>query len=488
MEIMRNIIVGIVLIVMTVGCVTSDVRDDAVKTFEVPYLLNYEVVNRTGFEWRDEFLEQSSFVYSQRLAGPLSALAACVYGYRHDMDCHTLDSVGFKVVDLMRHYGDDIDYAHPKYGKNQVGFTFASKRVRLDGEMRDVLLVLVRGTFGRDEWISNINMCNTWGMSAIATNTPPPELHEGFRIATDAVQEALQEYVAKKKIDVGTAKIVITGHSRGAAVANILGARIDDGKLFPDARLGNVFVYTFATPNTVLRSDVEAGATRYSNIFNIINPEDMVPLVPILHWHARRYGTDLYLKNYDELNMWEVWFDLPYNEMKDEFKRMTGYEWWHTPFGTNSTHFVPSLLGKLAPTMRELYAVPKAQGEMGNMTSIHSIMETIIYRNMKDAKSQERELSLGGDVQSLTQVYKKVNDPETSNPSDVLNLFASDYFSVPDGRDFSNQPGFFHILWRLSCMHATQTYIGWMKAADIYGPEAVYKDCSVYQLPAHSSH
>lgn len=458
------------------GCAASG--GGAVKTFEVPYLLDYEVVNRTRFEWRDEFLEQSSFVYSQRLAGPLSALAACVYGYRHDMDCHTLAELGFRVVDLERRYGDGIDYAHGKYGRNQVGFTFAAKKARIGGEVRDVLLVLVRGTFGRDEWISNVNMCNTWGagVTGMKGDAPPPALHEGFRIAADAVQEALEKYVAERRIDLSSAKVVVTGHSRGAAVANILGARIDDGELFPAVRPGNAFIYTFATPNTVLRDDVEAGVARYSNIFNVINPEDMVPLVPIVRWNARRYGTDLFLKNYDALSTFEVWFDLPYNEMKDEFKRMTGYEWWHTPFGTNSTHFVPSLLGRLAPTIKDLYAVPEAQGESGNMTSIHSILETVIYRNMKDAKERESELSLGGDVQSLTRVYKKVNDTEAMDVPDPMGFFASKYFSVPDGRDFSEQPGLFHVLWRLSCMHATQTYIGWMKAAEEYGADAVYKN------------
>ncbi len=459
------------LLLLGTGCASASARGGARKTFEVPYLLDYDVVNRAHFEWRDEFLAQSSFVYSQRLAGPLSALAACVYGYRNGMDIRTLEGLGFNGATLKRRYGADLDYASPRYGNNQVGFTFATKRVLLDGELRDVLLVLVRGTFGRDEWLSNMNMCNAWGLQETPDLARQPQLHEGFNTAADAVQEALEAYAADRRIDLSSAKVVVTGHSRGAAVANILGARIDDGTLLAGVRPGNAFIYTFATPNTVLGADVESEVVRYANIFNILNPEDIVPLVPVLRWNARRYGTDLHLKNYDALSLWEVWFDPGYNEMKDEFRRLTGYEWWHTPFGTNSTQIVPALLGAVAPTMQDLYAVPPDQRAAGNLTSIHSILETLIYRSMKKAKGRERELSLGDDVKKLTDVYATVSSAETAQE-----MTSPGYFYTPDGRDFSRQPGWFDFPWRLACMHATQTYIGWMKAAEIHGPAAVYKN------------
>ncbi|MGN0846747.1 MAG: hypothetical protein ACI4RA_05110 [Kiritimatiellia bacterium] len=455
---------------LAAGCVSMPERSWERQTFELPYLLDYDVVNRARFVWRDDFLARSSFAYSQELAGPLSALAACVYGYRSDMDRHSLAALGFNTATLLRRYGDDLDYNHPEYGKNQVGFTFATKRVLLEGELRDVLFVLVRGTFGRDEWLSNMNICNSWGRDAAPDPARLPALHEGFDTAANAVQKALEAYVVSNRIELSSAKVVVTGHSRGAAVANILGARLDDGTMLAGVRPGNVFVYTFAAPNTVLGPEVENNAVQYANIFNVLNPEDVVPLVPVVKWHARRFGTDLVLKNYDELSLWEVWTDPGYNEMKDEFRRMTGYEWWHTPFGTNSTLVVPALLGAVAPTVPDLYAIPSAQRADGNLTSIHSILETIIYRSMKDSKEQERDLSLGDDVRSLTGVYTTVHEANDVEEPTATGLY------LPDGRDFTRQPGMFDVLWRLSCMHATQTYIGWMKAAELHGPGAVYKN------------
>lgn len=462
-------------LLLLAGCCGMAARDWEVKTFELPYIFDYGVTNTTTFRWRDAYLSADAYTYSQAVAGPLSALAACVYGYEQGMDEHTLTELGFNAAGLYRRYGKDLDYKDPVWGRDQVGFTLATKRVWLDGRLRDVLLILVRGTFGRTEWLSNMNMCNTWGRNPSADASTLPDLHEGFARAADAVQSAVEAYVAAHVVDLATAKVLVTGHSRGAAVANILGARLDDGAFLKGVVPQNAFIYTFATPNSIIGPHVDCTAPRYGNIFNILNPEDLVPLVPLGVWQARRYGTDLMLKNFDALSLYGVCFDPAYNAMKDNFKAMTGYDWWHTPLGTNSTSIVPAVLGAVAPTVADLYRVPEDQLAGGNDTSIHKVLEMLIYRCMDDeAKMPDengRTASLGADVQNLTKAYSAAHDG--SRPAEPEQ---DGYFFTPDGHDFTRQPGFFDIPWRLACMHATQTYIGWMKAADEQGPAAVYKN------------
>lgn len=452
------------------GCTTVRLAGTP-HEFEFPYVNDYSISNTTEFRWCDSFLTNNCDVYHQDLAGPLCAVAASTYGYRMYMDSRTLYRIGFSPETMYRRYGADIDYRHPKYGKNQVGFTLACKKSFIGGAVTDVLMIAIRGTFGRDEWLSNMNACNSWGA---ATNPDPddiPLLHEGFRLAADALEEALAQYVTDRKIDLATAKIAVTGHSRGAAVANILGARLNeraDGAgtgMFAAVRRANIYVYTFATPNTVLLPESHVASTLYRNIFNIINPEDMVPMVPLSGWNYRRYGRNLFLKNYDRLSLWGVWTDDGYNSMKDNFRTITGYEWWHMPLGTNSTCAIPQLLGAVAPTLPELYSLPPKQREDGNMTSIHSILETTIYRSIGDPIEEERSMSLGSDVSNISDSYHTVDN--SKRPRKEL-------FYNPDGRDFSRQPGIFDIPWRITCMHATQTYIGWMKAAEEHGPEAIY--------------
>lgn len=460
----------LILFAILAGCVANPSRTGSVREFEFPYIHDYSIVNSTSFGWDDNFLTNNPYAYSQEIAGPLSALAASAYGFRLDMDVHSLTGLGFSRDVLFRHYGADLDYTDPRYGKNQVGFTFAVKRIWLDNAVRDILFIVVRGTYGRDEWLSNMNACNTWGRKGCQDVADIPMHHEGFERAAEAVCEKLADYIRTYHVDLPSAKIVVTGHSRGAAVANILGAWLDEARSpFAGVHPQNVFVYTFATPNSVIRPDkVACKAARYGNIFNVINPEDIVPLVPIAKWNACRYGSDLFLKNYDELSLWGVWTDAGYTGMKDAFKDMTGYEWWHTPLGTNSTQLVPMLLGAVAPSVAELYAVPPDQRTDGNLTSIHSILETVLYRSMDASDSSDENAALGNDVRNLTRAYATVSEKK----SDDFN----EYFYTPDGRNFARQPGMFDFPWRLSCMHATQTYIGWMKAAESHGPQAIYKN------------
>ena len=465
---------GLVFIALT-GCMTPHMIGTPQK-FEFPYVNDYSISNYATFRWSDSFLTNSCEVYHQELAGPLCAIAASTYGYRMYMDSRTLCRIGFSPKDMYRRYGTDINYKHPKYGKNQIGFTFAHKKSDIDNKITDVLMIALRGTFGRDEWLSNMNACNSWGASSKSDSNNIPLLHEGFGIAADAVEEALGEFVSTQKIDLATAKIIITGHSRGAAVANILGARLNEqsdgmqAKFFSAVRRRNIYVYTFATPNTVLLPENTVTNALYNNIFNIINPEDMVPLVPIPAWNYRRYGRNLFLKNYDRLSLWEVWTDDGYNSMKENFRAITGYEWWHMPLGTNSTHAIPQLIVAVAPSIPELYALTPQQREDGNHTSIHSILETVIYRAIGDPIEDEKNLSLGSDVHRISDSYDTFNRNKKEQPKEI--------FYNPDGKDFSRQPGIFDIPWRITCMHATQTYIGWMKAAEKYGPESIYLNWS----------
>lgn len=458
------------------GCRTIEPRAD-LRTFEYPFVDDYSVVNRATFSWQDEFLSASSDIYSQDLAGPLAALSGAVYGYHLEMDVHSLEGLGFDRARMVRCYGKDLNYQDPVYGLNLVGFTLATKRVLFEGVPRDVIFIVLRGTFGRDEWVSNMNVCNTWGAAENPDPAAIPALHEGFRLAADQVENALVAFVRTNNLDLASAKVVITGHSRGAAVANILGARLDDAAQAkgrsPFAALSrqNVFVYTFASPNTVLRTDVDVRSPRYGNIFNVINPEDIVPRVPIARWQARRFGRDLHLLDYDSLSLWGLCWNDAYGDMKDAVKEMCGYEWWHLPFGTNSVCAVPTLLGNVAPTLVDLYAIPPGQRQVGHLTSVQSIVEHAIYRAVSPTGQDDWNTSLGRDVANLSEVFRLFEHP-------LEKSIRNQVFYYPDGHDFSRQPGMFNFVWRIICTHAPATYIGWMKSAEKNGPASVFTNWS----------
>jgi hypothetical protein len=115
--------------------------------------------------------------------------------------------------------------------------------------------------------------------------------HSGFDLSAQNVICFLNCYIKKYKID-GRIKLWITGYSRGGAVANltaaILNRAIYENKL--ELFLGNgnyilnkddIYTYTAAAPSGAnVNQNPNPRSNVYNNIFNIIDPNDIVPLLP----------------------------------------------------------------------------------------------------------------------------------------------------------------------------------------------------------------
>ena len=74
--------------------------------------------------------------------------------------------------------------------------------------------------------------------------------------------------------------ILLTGHSRGAGISNIL------GQMYEDKTDYRTYAYTFAAPNTTTAKNADS----YRNIFNIINEDDIIPYLPLSQWGFKNYG------------------------------------------------------------------------------------------------------------------------------------------------------------------------------------------------------
>ena len=146
---------------------------------------------------------------------------------------------------------------------------------------------IIRGTpLGPEEWISNLNINNSHKESL--------EIHEGFSIATQQVLLYLDEYTKKHNLNTKNSFILITGHSRGASVANLCSVHLADSKKF---LAENIYAYTFAAPN-VTPKKVD-NLSQYKFIWNIVNAEDVVPTMPPNRklWTFQKYGNTLTLTN-----------------------------------------------------------------------------------------------------------------------------------------------------------------------------------------------
>lgn len=175
-----------------------------------------------------------------------------------------------------------------KMGNDLVGYTFANKNIKCDDKNYTLIAVVIRGTATDAEWASNFNINNS-GNSAI--------IHEGFYKAEKELLSNLNKYISDLKIAKSNTKILVTGHSRGAAIANLLAADLsDEVKL---ASRSNIYGYTFATPNV---AKIETNDNNYFNIFNAVNPVDIITELPLTKWGYGKYGVNYVVPDEKHMN------------------------------------------------------------------------------------------------------------------------------------------------------------------------------------------
>ena len=133
-------------------------------------------------------------------------------------------------------------------------------------------------------------------------------------MAKTRLLKAYDDYYAKY-IDnsVSVDKIIlINGHSRGGAIANILGDYFENECLTPNIK---PFVYTLASPNVTA-----INLTNNSNntIFNIVNGDDIVALIPGNISGFYKYGQDVDMSIYEGDS-------ITGEDMIDVFEHKSGY-------------------------------------------------------------------------------------------------------------------------------------------------------------------
>ncbi|MBO4414156.1 MAG: hypothetical protein J5830_05565 [Clostridia bacterium] len=178
-------------------------------------------------------------------------------------------NAGFEVRTQKYYDKNETDVSHT--AAYTVGLGFAE----LSGVVRPVVLIAVRGTVA-GEWYSNFDI--------IPSRNPSAVYSENFLSAAEEVFLGAQKTLSEYENPI----IVVCGHSRGAACANLLGVMLD--RVYP---VSDVSVYTFATPAT-LRQD--GADEEYPNVFNFINPEDFVTYLPLSAWGFSRAGKDVILE------------------------------------------------------------------------------------------------------------------------------------------------------------------------------------------------
>jgi len=254
-------------------------------------------------EWKDSWFDNSSGTYMHDLATAAMALSGASYVESNgkpasDEIQNALAAFGFN-FNFIETFNYGVD--RTESNNDLVSYSFAAKPVEDNGSMYTLVAVVIKGTSGDEEWYSNFNI----GLG---------NQHKGFQICAEDVMYNLETYVEELGLDSSNAKFLVTGHSRGAAVANLVAKEITDSSF---AKARNVYGYTFATPAVAV--DKNGSKYNYNNIFNIVNGEDFVTRVPLAHWNYIRYGIDFLLPS---RSYYGVGYDAVYNAMSAEYSSL----------------------------------------------------------------------------------------------------------------------------------------------------------------------
>ena len=211
--------------------------------------------------WNDAWFSENPDDYNHGLATACATLCAVVnsesfyYGGKTDVDfvAEALGALGFTDIqtssfeerskatdEVMGIFTGDTDV---------VAYVLARKELAQGGQL---VFVGARGTYG-SEWLSNFNFLDS---EAFAGESD----HTGFKTAEAEIEKDLEEYCLRHGVTEDD-KVLVTGHSRGGAVANLLAADLDfraQADYGPFA-LAGIYAYTFAAPRVTTRgSDAQS--------------------------------------------------------------------------------------------------------------------------------------------------------------------------------------------------------------------------------------
>lgn len=139
---------------------------------------------------------------------------------------------------------------------------------------REILAVALRSNNYGLEWVSNFDASVYSGH------------HRGFYLSAKKIVARIETYIQENELN--SPVVWLTGYSRGAAVANLTAALLDEKEIIADE---HIFAYTFATPRCV-QLDISHD---HFNIFNLLQEGDPVTHVPLKEWGYGYYGVSLYL-------------------------------------------------------------------------------------------------------------------------------------------------------------------------------------------------
>ena len=254
--------------------------------------------------YSDDFFKHRSTYYDEHLAtlsiqmaeysmnpGGPGSLDNITWYQNQSNRLHTFfDLIGFTNFDV------NDDYK-ARTGFDTIGIGAASRVIKEQDHEFTVIGCTVRSGGYFLEWENNV---------FLGDGTQSDMMHEGWYNAAVKVNNFIGDYIKKFNIT-GWIKVWLGGYSRGGAITNIAGGLLDN-RIDKDGRDGvyegvslkhdDLLVYTFEAPQGANINSVTVKKPKdplYNNIFNVVNPNDIVPKVGMSDWGFQRFGVDKFI-------------------------------------------------------------------------------------------------------------------------------------------------------------------------------------------------
>ena len=280
-----SLLLCLVLIVSLMPAAAAVNTSDS-KTVTVRYASGHGVNTHdyaATFTYSDELFTKSGYTYRQDLAEMSLGLAFAAFSSKDSEKEDQLATSNRNFISFAEQCGFENIRSNKWMTQpaetDSIGINCASKTIRDNGGSYTLIAVGVRGNNYHAEWGGNARL----GASGE---------HKGFAMGRDQVLDYLRAYIAETGIT-GRVKLWISGYSRSASVANMVGGMLDDGCSL-GARVSlsphDLYCYCYEPPMGATKDDVQGRV--YENIHNIVNTNDLVTYVAFDSWDFARYGVD----------------------------------------------------------------------------------------------------------------------------------------------------------------------------------------------------
>lgn len=208
----------------------------------------------------------------------------------------------FTFLDL---YNSDVDILPAGYEKRYTSGVFGMDNKFQIYQKGDVAVINLRGSTDKQvSWLENIYsaMIPAKGVIKVSgenvrycfANNPVAAVHSGYALAIAFLAKDILYHINILNRE-GIYNFIITGHSQGGALANMLRAYLENLPASEINKKNKFKTYAFAAPKTGNKEFAEEYAKTISitkSSFNIVNPADPIPTFPMSYKEGSNYFTD----------------------------------------------------------------------------------------------------------------------------------------------------------------------------------------------------